>query len=77
MKRFDLRPLKNEFIERMGEIIDSDLKAGEVGIFMFEIGEFSNVSKSADFIVGRGDEIVNSIRFNHVDWTLVVRKKND
>ncbi len=75
MKRFDLRHLKSEFYTRMGEILDSELANGEVGIFLFEIGEFSNVAKSADFIKNRGDEILNSVRFNHVDWTLVVRKK--
>ncbi|PAF53862.1 hypothetical protein BKH42_03780 [Helicobacter sp. 13S00482-2] len=75
MKRFDLRHLKNDFYDRMGELIDSELTDGEVGIFLFEIGDFENISKSAEFIKNRGDDLMNSIRFNHVDWTLVVKKK--
>ncbi|PAF49780.1 hypothetical protein BKH41_00275 [Helicobacter sp. 12S02232-10] len=75
MKRFDLRHLKNDFYDRMGEIIDSELQNGEVGIFIFEVGDFSNVPKSAEFIKSRGDELMNSIRFNQVDWTLVVKKR--
>lgn len=76
MKRFDLRHLKNNFCPRMGELIDEQLIGGEVGIFLFELGDFDNVGKSADFIKNRGDELMNSIRFNQVDWTLVVKKKN-
>ncbi|PAF44280.1 NADH-ubiquinone oxidoreductase subunit E family protein [Helicobacter sp. 11S02596-1] len=76
MKRFDLRHLKNDFITRLGELIDSELQNGEVGIFIFEVGDFSNVPKSATFIKERGDELLNSIRFNQVDWTLVVKKRN-
>ncbi|PAF50674.1 NADH-ubiquinone oxidoreductase subunit E family protein [Helicobacter sp. 13S00477-4] len=75
MKRFDLRHLKNEFYNRMGEIIDSNLENGEVGIFIFELGDFENVKKSAEFIKNRGDELMNSIRFNQVDWILVVKKR--
>lgn len=76
MKRFDLRHLKNDFYTRMGELIDNELRNGEVGIFMFELGDFENVSKSSEFIKNRGDELMNSIRFNQVDWTLVVKKRS-
>lgn len=76
MKRFDLRHLKNNFYNRMGELIDDQLTNEEVGIFLFELGDFDNVAKSADFIKNRGDELMNSIRFNQVDWTLVVKKRS-
>lgn len=75
MKRFDLRHLKNDFYDRMGQLIDTELCNGEVGIFVFEVGNFENVNKSAEFIKNRGDTLMNSVRFNQVDWTLVVKKK--
>ena len=74
MKRYDLRHLQNDFYDRMGELIDSELKDGEVGIFLFEVGDFSSIQKSADFIRDRGDELMNSLKFNEVDWTLVMKK---
>lgn len=74
MKRFDLRHLHNDFCTRMGELIDTELAQGEVGIFLFEVDDFSNVAKSAEFVSNMGYEVVNSVRFNHRDWTLVVRK---
>lgn len=74
MKRFDLRHLKNDFYTKMGEILESSLQNGEVGIFLYELGDFSNVAKSAEFMRAKGCEILNSVRFNHCDWTLVVRK---
>lgn len=74
MKRFDLRHLGADFLATMGKIIESNLQSGEVGIFIYELGEFSNVAKSADFAQKKGCEILNSVRFNHRDYTLVVRK---
>ena len=74
MKRFDLRHLHNDFYARMGELISTELAQGEVGIFLFEIDDFSNVAKSAEFVCAMGYEVMNSVRFNHRDWTLVVRK---
>ena len=74
MKRFDLRHLGGDFYTKMGEILESSLQNGEVGILLFELGEFSNVTKSAEFAKKNGCEILNSVRFNHRDWTLVVRK---
>ena len=75
MKRYDLRHLHDNFYDRMVELIDSDLKDGEVGIFLFEIGDFSPIQKSADVIKEQGHELLNSLKFNEVDWTIVVRKK--
>jgi NADH-quinone oxidoreductase subunit E len=75
MKRYDLRHLKDNFYDRMVELIKSDLKVDEVGIFLFEVGDFSPVQKSADVIKEQGHELMNSLKFNEVDWTVVVKKK--
>ena len=74
MKRYDLRHLKDDFYDRMVELIDQGLKVGEVGIFMFEVGDFSSIQKSADVIKETGHELMNSLKFNEVDWTVVVKK---
>ncbi|GMB95745.1 NADH-ubiquinone oxidoreductase subunit E family protein [Helicobacter sp. NHP22-001] len=80
MKRFDLRHLRNEpngvVIERMGVILDKSVSPGEVAIFMFEVVDFGIVEQSAEAIRDRGDILMNSLRFNRVDWTLVVKRAN-
>ena len=77
MQRYDLRHLHDDFYDRMGELIETGLKVNEVGIFMFEIGDYSHIQKSADFIKETGHELMNSLKFNEVDWTLVVKKLSD
>ena len=74
MKRFDLRHLKNDFYSRMLELMDKQIAPEETAIIMFEIGDFSNIQKSADVIYEAGYTLMNSIKFNEVDWTLVVKK---
>lgn len=74
MKRFDLRHLRNDFGGRLEEILQTQLQKGEVGIFLFEVIDFENVQKSADIVEKSGNELLNSLRFNEVDWTIVVRK---
>ena len=74
MKRFDLRPLKNNFYSRMLELLDKQIAQDEVAIIMFEIGDFSNIQQSADVIYEAGYTLMNSIKFNEVDWTLVIKK---
>ena len=74
MQRYDLRHLKDDFYDRMVEILDKTAPE-EVSIFMFEIGDFTPVQKSADIVKERGHEPLNSIKFNEVDWTLVVKRK--
>ncbi|AXH10920.1 hypothetical protein CP960_04420 [Malaciobacter halophilus] len=74
MKRFDLRPLKQNFYDRMLELMKHNIKDGENAIFLFEIGDFSAVQKSADLIYENGYTLMNSIKFNEVDWTIVVKK---
>jgi len=77
MQRYDLRHLHDDFYERMGELLESGLAIGEVGIFLFEIGDYSHIQKSADFIKETGHELMNSLKFNEVDWTIVVKKLSD
>ena len=74
MKRYDLRHLKAEFESRMKAILTEEHKAGEVAIFLFEIGDFSPIQKSADLVKECGYELLNSLKFNEVDWTIVCKK---
>ena len=77
MKRYDLRHLHDDFYDRMVELIEQGLKVDEVGIFMFEVGDFSSIQKSADVIRGTGHDLMNSLKFNEVDWTVVVKKVSE
>ncbi len=74
MKRFDLRHLKDDFYDRMSEIMKDEVEYGGVAIILFEIGDFTSVQKSADAIKEGGYELLNSLKFNEVDWTIVVKK---
>ena len=74
MRRYDLRKLGNDFEPRMKEILNDEYKAGEVVIFLFEIGDFSPIQKSADLVKECGYELLNSLKFNEVDWTIVAKK---
>jgi NADH-quinone oxidoreductase subunit E len=77
MQRYDLRHLKENFYDRMLEVMKDDVAEGEVAIFMFEIGDFSSVQKSADAIKEAGYELMNSLKYNEVDWTIVVKKSSE
>ncbi len=74
MKRYDLRDLKDEFEPRMKEILKESHKPNETLIFLFEIGDFSPIQRSADLVKECGYELYNSLKFNEVDWTIVVKK---
>jgi hypothetical protein len=74
LKRYDLRHLKENFDSRMMEIMDKEATSGEISIFLFEIGDFSAVQRSADLIKEGGYELMNSLKFNEADWTIVVKK---
>ncbi len=74
MKRYDLRHLKSDFDGRMLEIMQKEAPKGEVMIFLFEIGDFSPIQRSADLMKDNGFELLNSLKFNEVDWTIVVKK---
>lgn len=75
MKRFDLRGLECDFLPRMVQLIQRELDEGENGIFMFEIGNFSGIQESANCIKEHNWTLMNSIKYNEVDWTLVVKKE--
>lgn len=72
MIRVDLRDLKNEFYDKMLEVLKS-LKDEEVVIFLFEIGDFSHIQKVADFVYENEFTLINSLKFNEKDWTVVVK----
>ena len=74
MKRFDLRHLKSDFYGRMIELMNKEIAKDEVAIFLFELGDFSPVQKSADLIKENGWTLMNSLKFNEVDWTITVKK---
>jgi NADH-quinone oxidoreductase subunit E len=76
MQRYDLRHLKNNFYDRMVEIMNDEVSEDEVAIFMFEIGDFSPVQKSADKVKEAGYTLMNSLKYNEADWTIVVKKSS-
>lgn len=74
MKRYDLRPLKDNFYDRMFELIRNDISEGENAIFLFEVGDFSPIQKVADMVKENNYTLMNSLKFNEVDWTVVIKK---
>ncbi len=74
MKRYDLRHLKADFLGRMKEILEETHAENETLIFIFEIGNFSGVQSSANLVKECEYELYNSLKFNEVDWTIVVKK---
>lgn len=75
MKRYDLRHLKGAFDSRMVEILKDEKDPREVLLFLFEIGDFSPIQRSADVVKENGYELANSLRFNEADWTIAVKRK--
>ncbi len=75
MKRYDLRTHKENFLPRMVEIMNTEIQDGENGIFLFEIGDFNCVQASADCVKENKWTLMNSLKFNEVDWTIVVKKE--
>ncbi|MDR2905064.1 MAG: NADH-ubiquinone oxidoreductase subunit E family protein [Helicobacteraceae bacterium] len=74
MKRFDLRRAEN-VMERLQRIIIDDVDQGEAAIFIYEVAEnFALVQESADLIKKLDFELINSLKYNEVDWTICVRK---
>ncbi len=74
MKRYDLRPLKEDFIPRLLELMDTDIIENENGIFLFEIGDFTAIQNVADVVKQNNYTLMNSLKFNEVDWTVVIKK---
>ncbi len=77
MKRYDLRPLKDNFYDRMLELMDTDIKDNENAIFLFEIGDFTPIQKVSDLAFENNYTVMNSLKFNEVDWTVVIKKEPD
>ena len=74
MKRYDLRKHKENFIPRLLELMDKEIKEGENGIFIFEIGDFSSIQKVADIVKENNWILINSLKYNEVDWTVIIKK---
>lgn len=72
MIRVDLRHLKDEFYDEMLKSLKR-LKDEEVAIFLFEIGDFSHIKKVANFVYENSFTLMNSLKFNEKDWTVVVK----
>ena len=75
MKRYDLRKHKENFLPRMVELMKTKIKDGENGIFLFEIGDFSFIQAVADMVKEQNWTLMNSLKFNEVDWTVVIKKE--
>ncbi len=75
MKRYDLRDHKADFIPRLLELMNTEITDGENGIFIFEIGDFSAIQNVADAVKENKFTLMNSLKFNEVDWTVVVKKE--
>ena len=72
MRRVDLRKSK-DFFEDLAKTI-KEAKINEVLVILFEIGDFSAVEKSFSFVKEQDCELLNSLKFNQVDWTIVIKK---
>lgn len=72
MRRVDLRK-SADFFEDLSKTI-KEAKINEVLVVLFEIGDFSAVEKSFSFVKEQGCELLNSLKFNQVDWTIVIKK---
>lgn len=77
MKRYDLRPLKDNFYNRVLELMKNDIQENENAIFLFEMGDFTPIQKISDLIKENNYTLMNSLKFNEVDWTIVVKKAKD
>jgi NADH-quinone oxidoreductase subunit E len=74
MKRYDLRNHGENFIPRLVELMNSEISQDENGIFLFEIGDFTAVQNVADVVKENNWTMMNSLKFNEVDWTVVIKK---
>jgi len=74
MKRYDLRELNADFTDRLVEIMKTEIVEDENGIFLFEIGKFEPIQAVADIVKENKWTLMNSLKFNEVDWTVVIKK---
>lgn len=76
MKRIDLRNLGHDFLEQLDHHMLM-AQPNEVIIFLFEIGDFSPVELAIKHSKEKGYELMNSLKFNQTDWTLVLKKADN
>jgi len=62
MRRVDLRHLKDEFLSALGQQIKAS-EPDEVVIFLFEIGDYSGVTKAVNLAYNLNCEVMNSRKF--------------
>jgi NADH-quinone oxidoreductase subunit E len=74
MIRYDLRGQKADFMPRLVELMKNEISKDENGIFLFEIGDFSAIQAVADTVKENNWTLMNSLKFNEVDWTVVIKK---
>ena len=74
MIRYDLRGQKADFMPRLVELMKTEISKDENGIFLFEIGDFSAIQAVADTVKENNWTLMNSLKFNEVDWTVVIKK---
>ncbi|MDR1460262.1 MAG: NADH-ubiquinone oxidoreductase subunit E family protein [Campylobacteraceae bacterium] len=74
MRRYDLRGCENNLKIRLLEILNEGTK-NEVLIFIFESVSDEQLRDIINAIREKNGEVLNSLRFNEVDWTIVVRAK--
>lgn len=72
MKRYDLRHLSSRCVPRIFELVNSSQK-DEVSIFIFETTEDEKLQTIIKNLKREGHEVMNSLRFNEADWTIVVK----
>lgn len=73
MRRVDLRHLGREFLGSLDEHMQK-ASSGEVLIFLFEVGDFTMVEEALKHSSQMGYELMNSLKFNQSDWTIVLKK---
>ena len=74
MIRYDLRGHKEDFMPRLVELMNTEISKDENAIFLFEIGDFSAIQNVADTVKENNWTLMNSLKFNEVDWTVVIKK---
>ncbi|MDR2341536.1 MAG: NADH-ubiquinone oxidoreductase subunit E family protein [Campylobacteraceae bacterium] len=74
MRRYDLRGYKNDFKKRALEILDESAEK-EVLIFIFENTANEQLKDFINAMRDKNADVLNSLKFNEVDWTITVRMK--
>ncbi|MDR0407322.1 MAG: NADH-ubiquinone oxidoreductase subunit E family protein [Campylobacteraceae bacterium] len=72
MRRYDLRGCEQDFKTRLLEVLSKGLDK-EVLIFIFESVPDNRLREIINAIREKNGEVLNSLKFNELDWTIVVR----